>query len=332
MIMRKTLFCSLLAVLGIIACNDEEKTIPAISGVQQAEVFVDSRDGKSYDCIEIGDQIWLAENLSYFVKEYEILNCRTFGESYLSQEDFMDEVREPFKEAIRNSGLQNPDGLDLWDRPSMKYPTWVNEAATLDEVIARAEADATFTEEWIRVFKETRDSLLNVVIGEHFANAEVDNGHYSETYGLLYSYEGAMKAVPAEGGWRLPSDADWKKLERYLGMSEGEIAKTNTWRGDIQAVYLKEGEHGIGFNVRYGGGKMYRPNYQEYLEADTYNRQGQNAYFWTSEKIVETDTTSLGMIRSVAVFTDQILSTSTEIVNESGHPTMFSVRLVKDKN
>ena len=73
--MRKILFCSLLVILGNIACEDEARTIPEISGVQQAEVWVDSRDGKSYDCIEIGDQIWLAENLSYFVVENEILNC-----------------------------------------------------------------------------------------------------------------------------------------------------------------------------------------------------------------------------------------------------------------
>ena len=333
MIMRKILFCSLLVILGNIACEDEARTIPEISGVQQAEVWVDSRDGKSYDCIEIGDQIWLAENLSYFVVENEILNCRTFGESYLSQEDFMDNVREPFKEAIRASGLQDPDGLGLLDRPSMKYPTWVNDAATLDEVIAQAEADETFTDEWIRVFKETRDSLLSVVVENHFAEAEADNGYYSEKYGLLYSYDAALKAVPSEGGWRLPEDEDWKKLERYLGMSEEEIAKDNAWRGDIQGVYLKEGsEYSIGFNALYGGGKLYVPTYDSNSDDDTYTRQGQNAYFWTSEKLTESDSIPLGMIRSVAIFNEQILRTTTRIVNDSGQPTMFSVRLVKDKN
>lgn len=330
-IMRKILFYSLLIIVGNVACKDEEKIIPIISGVQQAEVFVDSRDGKSYDCIEVGDQIWLAENLSYFLMENEILNCRTFGEKYLSQEDFMETVREPFKEAIRNSGLQDPPGLSLFDRPSMKYPTWVNELPTLDDVIAQAEADTTFTEDWIRVFKATRDSLLSKVIGDHLIEAEANNGHYSEKYGLLYSYDAALKAVPTEGGWRLPTDEDWKKLERYLGMSEEEIVKSNTWRGDVQGLYLKEGEFGIGFNALYGGGKLYVPTYDEYTDDETYTRQGQNAYFWTSEKIAETDSTSLGIIRSVAVFNDQILRTTTRLGNEDGHPTMFSVRLVKDK-
>lgn len=47
---------------------------------------------------------------------------------------------------------------------------------------------------------------------EHFEEAEVANGHYSETYGLLYTYDAALAAIPE--GWRLPSDADWKIWKR----------------------------------------------------------------------------------------------------------------------
>ena len=116
-------------------------------------------------------------------------------------------------------------------------------------------------------------------------------------------------------------------------MSEEEIAKDNAWRGDIQGVYLKEGsEYSIGFNALYGGGKLYVPTYDSNSDDDTYTRQGQNAYFWTSEKLTESDSIPLGMIRSVAIFNEQILRTTTRIVNDSGQPTMFSVRLVKDKN
>lgn len=331
--MKKILFVCLWAMLGFVACEDDENgaSIGTISGVQKVEPFVDSRDGKSYECVEIGDQIWFAENLAYVLAEGQVLNCRTWGESYMGQAEVIDALREPFKEAIQNSGLQDPEGLGLWDRPSMKYPTWVNNCTTFDEVIANAEADPVFSEEWIEAFKITRDTLLASAAEEHLEAAERENGNYAETYGMLYSYEGALKAIPTEGGWRLPTDEDWKKLERYLGMSEGEIAKTDAWRGDVQGAYLKEGEHGIGFNALYAGGKMYRPNYQEYLEANTYSRQGQNAYFWVDEKVEDTDSTYLGMIRSVAVFTDQILRTTTKIANDEGQPTLFSVRLVKDK-
>lgn len=50
----------------------------------------------------------------------------------------------------------------------------------------------------------------------NYKKAEENNGNYSQTYGMLYSYEAALKAVPSEGDWRLPTDEDWKKLERFL--------------------------------------------------------------------------------------------------------------------
>lgn len=47
------------------------------------------------------------------------------------------------------------------------------------------------------------------------------------TYGVLYNWEAAKTACPA--GWRLPSDGDWKVLEKYLGMSEEDLNKL-IWR------------------------------------------------------------------------------------------------------
>ena len=40
------------------------------------------------------------------------------------------------------------------------------------------------------------------------------------TYGVLYNLEAALFACPQ--GWRLPSDEDWKVLEKFLGMSESD--------------------------------------------------------------------------------------------------------------
>lgn len=51
---------------------------------------------------------------------------------------------------------------------------------------------------------------------------DYQNGDYSTAnaakYGMLYSYDGAVQAIP--DGWRLPTDADWAALEAshaYLG-------------------------------------------------------------------------------------------------------------------
>lgn len=49
-------------------------------------------------------------------------------------------------------------------------------------------------------------------------------------YGRLYTYSGATKACP--NGWRLPTDADWQKLEQTMGMSVQE-SNSYDWRGDI---------------------------------------------------------------------------------------------------
>jgi uncharacterized protein (TIGR02145 family) len=39
-------------------------------------------------------------------------------------------------------------------------------------------------------------------------------------------------------GWRVPSDEDWKQLERYLGMSSSDADKTS-WRGTYEGEKLK---------------------------------------------------------------------------------------------
>ena len=40
------------------------------------------------------------------------------------------------------------------------------------------------------------------------------------TYGALYTWSASLNVCPS--GWHLPSDAEWKQLEMYLGMSQDE--------------------------------------------------------------------------------------------------------------
>ncbi len=42
-----------------------------------------------------------------------------------------------------------------------------------------------------------------------------------KVYGRLYDWYGAMKSVPQ--GWRLPSEQDWKTLEKYIGMNDSDL-------------------------------------------------------------------------------------------------------------
>ncbi len=53
-----------------------------------------------------------------------------------------------------------------------------------------------------------------------FENKESNHG----LFGRLYPYEEAVSACPA--GWRLPTDADWKTLEQFIGVPPEDLDKT----------------------------------------------------------------------------------------------------------
>ena len=90
---------------------------------------------------------------------------------------------------------------------------------------------------------------------EEAFDAQVYSTANRARFGMLYSYSGALQAVPE--GWRLPTDADWTALEQQGG-------------------YLSEA-----FALLYGG--YYTKNTN--ATASNGNRfMGSWAYFWTSTK------------------------------------------------
>jgi len=74
---------------------------------------------------------------------------------------------------------------------------------------------------------------------------------YSDTSGVLYTWAAAMNGalssdtIPSgvqgvcPDGWHIPSDAEWKILEMYLGMSQAD-ADNYDWRGSDEGGQLKE--------------------------------------------------------------------------------------------
>ena len=176
---------------------------------------------------------------------------------------------------------------------------------------------------------------------KHYAAAEKANGGYVAENGFLYTYEGALKAVPKEGGWRLPSDADWKKLEMALGMPASEVDKMEAWRGQTLGDALKAGG-ATGFNALFSGCNGYQRT-----QEDLFIKKEEGAYFWTSDKGTYTAREDAGedeegdedgkvnivyetgIIRQLAIYSSGIWRGTTRL--ENGYRGMaYSVRLVRD--
>ncbi len=76
-----------------------------------------------------------------------------------------------------------------------------------------------------------------------------DDSAYATIYGALYTWGGAMNGAGSDtanpgsvqgvcpNGWHLPSDNEWKQLERHLGMSKADANKTGS-RGTNQGSQL----------------------------------------------------------------------------------------------
>ncbi len=103
-----------------------------------------------------------------------------------------------------------------------------------------------------------------------------------KTYGTLYNWKAAQGACPA--GWHLPTDAEWKTLEMYLGLTQADADYVGS-RGSI-AIKMKNqsgwssgnvSTNSSGFSIIPGGFTYPRGGF---------GNMGNMAQFWTA---TETD-------------------------------------------
>ena len=109
---------------------------------------------------------------------------------------------------------------------------------------------------------------------------------HENIYGRLYTWEAALTACPK--GWHLPSDDEWKELERTLGMTDF-LQNGRGWRKPVEERSLKssvgwlsaaDSADETGFSALPGG----------YCNDEGYYfNEGFFAYFWTSTQTSETD-------------------------------------------
>ena len=149
-----------------------------------------------------------------------------------------------------------------------------------------------------------------------------NNSANDESYGLLYNWNTAMNGAASSTanpsgivgicptGWHMPSDAEWKQLETYLGMAADQLNLTMQWRGTNQGTQLKPGGSS-GFNADFAG---IRYNFDNFT---LFNSDGQ---YWSS---TESGTTA-GLMRGVA-------TTQTGVYRNGLLKTYYiNVRCIKD--
>jgi uncharacterized protein (TIGR02145 family) len=103
-----------------------------------------------------------------------------------------------------------------------------------------------------------------------------------QVYGVLYNWPAANIACP--DGWHLPSDEDWKSLEKCLGMSAAELDLIGFRESGIVGASLKETgfRHWMGENLgsTNSSGFTALPGGQRISTG--YEMPGFRAMFWTS--------------------------------------------------
>jgi len=101
-----------------------------------------------------------------------------------------------------------------------------------------------------------------------------------KTCGVLYNWEAANIACP--DGWHLPSDKEWKVLEKYLGMSDSQLdSETQRESGSIGRKIKSQqgwfnngnGDNSTGFNALQAG---------YYMHLHGFNHLEGYSTFWTS--------------------------------------------------
>jgi uncharacterized protein (TIGR02145 family) len=104
-------------------------------------------------------------------------------------------------------------------------------------------------------------------------------------YGRLYNWYAVSdgRGIAPEG-WHVPSDAEWKQLEMYLGMSQAQADATE-WRGTTEGGKMKEAGNSHWLNPNTGAtnesGFSALPGGYRSLEG-TYGSFGFAALFWSS--------------------------------------------------
>lgn len=362
--MKTSKILFLLASMLILAsCSNDDEPVNVLDTAKVTEVgsFTDE-DGREYKCVQIGNQVWMAENLAYYVTGGQLSGCYTWKEAdmdmeelesllgktvELTEETWFNLYDEMFWDGFIGSGSLDPNEEDILYDYYYELETWMMDYG----MITIEEANGYLQENCPKFYADMQDRIAKMnksdeeIIAEetkaHSDAAERGNGNYSLENGYLYTLDGAKAAVAhlEEKGWRLPSDADWKKLEETLGMSKYDQELMNAWRGSNTGEHLKFGG-AAKFNAVYTGCNAWANNKGA---GGYYINRDYSAYYWASD---ETSTTVTeegedeegnateetfvlreGIVRQVSIYQSKIWRGITRLDG-----VCYSVRCVIDVN
>lgn len=117
-----------------------------------------------------------------------------------------------------------------------------------------------------------------------------DSVSYSNVYGALYNWYTVENPKLCPQGWHIASDAEWKQLEMFLGLTEAQ-ADAGGWRGNTVAPKMAGNETlwldgSLDAHSAFGSsGFNALPNGYRNYATGMFLYQGEYAEFWTGTEV-----------------------------------------------